>query len=136
MADEASELLPKAGAENARKRAEDGTPRGSPTRGVPVPAPRAAAGVLGARRSHSRERERAPGSACRWGFTSWFGRRSPNPSLLLPLMNWRWNLKAPDYREQRRQWHPTPVLLPGWNIPWTEEPGGLQSMGSLRVRHD
>ena len=21
-------------------------------------------------------------------------------------------------------------------IPWTEEPGGLQSMGSLRVRHD
>ena len=23
-----------------------------------------------------------------------------------------------------------------WNIPWTEEPGGLQSMGSLRVRHD
>ena len=23
-----------------------------------------------------------------------------------------------------------------WKIPWTEEPGGLQSMGSLRVRHD
>ena len=23
-----------------------------------------------------------------------------------------------------------------WNIPWTEEPGGLQSMGSLRVGHD
>ena len=23
-----------------------------------------------------------------------------------------------------------------WNIPWTQEPGRLQSMGSLRVRHD
>ena len=23
-----------------------------------------------------------------------------------------------------------------WKIPWTEEPGGLQSMESLRVRHD
>ena len=76
----------------------------------------------------------------------------------------------------RRQWHPTPVLLPGeshgqrspgaksqarlseftftfhchaleketathssihaWKIPWIEEPGGLQSMGSQRVGHD
>ena len=23
-----------------------------------------------------------------------------------------------------------------WRIPWTEEPGGLQSMGSHRVGHD
>ena len=23
-----------------------------------------------------------------------------------------------------------------WEIPWTEEPGRLQSMGSLRVGHD
>ena len=23
-----------------------------------------------------------------------------------------------------------------WKIPWIEEPGGLQSMGSQRVRHD
>ena len=23
-----------------------------------------------------------------------------------------------------------------WKIPWTEEPGRLQSMGSLRVGHD
>ena len=36
---------------------------------------------------------------------------------------------------QRRQWHPTPVLLPG-KIPRAEEPGRLQSMGLLRVRHD
>ena len=25
---------------------------------------------------------------------------------------------------------------PGWKIPWTEEPGRLQSMGSQRVGHD
>ena len=23
-----------------------------------------------------------------------------------------------------------------WKVPWTEEPGGLKSMGSLRVGHD
>ena len=34
---------------------------------------------------------------------------------------------------RRRQWHPTP---PHWKIPWTEEPGRLQSMGSLRIGHD
>ena len=26
--------------------------------------------------------------------------------------------------------------IPAWKIPWTEEPGGLQSMGSWRVGHD
>ena len=33
----------------------------------------------------------------------------------------------------RRIWYPTPIFLPG-ESPWTEEPGGLQSMGSQRVR--
>ena len=23
-----------------------------------------------------------------------------------------------------------------WEIPWTEEPGGLQTVGSQRIRHD
>ena len=35
----------------------------------------------------------------------------------------------------RRAWQPTPVFLPGQS-PWTEEPGGLQSMGSQRVGHN
>ena len=26
--------------------------------------------------------------------------------------------------------------IPAWRTPWTEEPGGLQSMGSQRVGHD
>ena len=27
-------------------------------------------------------------------------------------------------------------ILHAWEIPWTEEPGGLQSIGSQRVRYD
>ena len=42
-----------------------------------------------------------------------------------------WSGKIP----WRRAWQPTPVFLPG-ESPWTEEPGGLQSMGSQRVGHD
>ena len=26
--------------------------------------------------------------------------------------------------------------LLAWRIPWAEEPGGLQSMGSQRIKHD
>ena len=35
----------------------------------------------------------------------------------------------------RRAWQLAPVFL-AWRIPWTEELGGLQSIGSQRVRHD
>ena len=30
----------------------------------------------------------------------------------------------------------TPFRILAWRIPWTEEPDGLQSMGSQRVGHD
>ena len=30
----------------------------------------------------------------------------------------------------------TPSSILAWEIPWTEEPGGLQSMGSQRGGHD
>ena len=29
-----------------------------------------------------------------------------------------------------------PPKILAWRIPWTEEPGGLQSVSSQRVRHD
>ena len=35
----------------------------------------------------------------------------------------------------RRAWKPISVVL-AWRIPWTEEPGGLQSTWSQRVGHD
>ena len=30
----------------------------------------------------------------------------------------------------------TPLSILAWEIPWAEEPGGLQSMGPQRVGHD
>ena len=30
----------------------------------------------------------------------------------------------------------THSIILDWRIPWTEEPGGLRSMGSQRVRHN
>ena len=32
--------------------------------------------------------------------------------------------------------HDNPLQYSSWEIPWTEEPGRLESMGSQRVRHD
>ena len=46
---------------------------------------------------------------------------------------WVWALGQEDSLEEGMA--PTPVFLPG-ESPWTEEPGGLQSMGSQRVAHD
>ena len=36
--------------------------------------------------------------------------------------------------EEKAMAHHSSTLA--WKIPWMEEPGGLQSMGSLRVGHD
>ena len=36
------------------------------------------------------------------------------------------------FREKAMATHSSTLA---WQIPWTEEPGGLQSMGSLGVRH-
>ena len=30
----------------------------------------------------------------------------------------------------------THLSILAWKVSWTEEPGGLQSMGSQRIRHD
>ena len=35
----------------------------------------------------------------------------------------------------RREWQTHSTIL-AWSIPWTEEPGRLQCMGSQRVGHD
>ena len=32
--------------------------------------------------------------------------------------------------------HNNPLNILAWTVPWTEEPGRLQFMGSQRVRHD
>ena len=49
-----------------------------------------------------------------------------------------WELVMDREAWRRRQWHPTPVLLPGKarGRRSPEEPGGLPSKGSQRVGHD
>ena len=70
--------------------------------------------------------------------TSLIPRVSAEPSILLMSLSLLCIscLASPlPYLFRRRQWHSTPVLLPGKSH-GTEEPGRLQSMGSLRVGHD
>ena len=43
------------------------------------------------------------------------------------------SLGQEDSLEKGMTTHPS---ILAWRIPWTEEPGGLQSMGSQRVGHD
>ena len=45
------------------------------------------------------------------------------------------NLSIPSIFQTEKAMAPHSSTL-AWKIPWTEEPGRLQSMGSLRVRHD
>ena len=54
----------------------------------------------------------------------------------LPAMHETW-VRFLDWEDSPGggQGQPTVVLLPG-ESPWTEEPGGLQPMGSQRVEHD
>ena len=54
---------------------------------------------------------------------------------ILPAMweTWVWSLGQEDPLE--KEMATTPIFLPG-ESPWTEEPGGLQFMGSQRVGHD
>ena len=47
--------------------------------------------------------------------------------------NWVWSLSQEYLIEKEMATHSS---IPAWEIPWTEQPGRLQSMGSQRVRHD
>ena len=53
----------------------------------------------------------------------------------LPAMQETWvrSLGGEDPLEMGMATHSSMLA---WRIPWIEEPGGLQSMGSQRVRHD
>ena len=42
----------------------------------------------------------------------------------------------PDQEDPLKEEMATHSTILAWNSPWTEEPGRLQSMGLLRVRHD
>ena len=42
----------------------------------------------------------------------------------------------PGWKDPLEKGMATHSSILAWRIPWTEEPGGLQSMGSQRVGHD
>ena len=53
--------------------------------------------------------------------------------MTLPISDLRFVTFQTSYLEKVMAPHSSTLA---WKIPWTEEPGGLQSMGSLRVGHD
>ena len=73
-----------------------------------------------------------------WGFNKIQNTETPSVAQMvknLLAMRETWDGSLVGKIPWRRAWQSTPVLLPG-ESPWTEEPGGLQSMGLQRVRHD
>ena len=54
---------------------------------------------------------------------------------LLPAM-WETQVRSLDREELLEKEMATRSSILAWRIPWTEEPGRLQSMGSQRVGHD
>ena len=51
----------------------------------------------------------------------------------LPAVQETWSLDQEDPLEKGMALH---YCILAWRIPWIEEPGGLQSKGSQRIRHD
>ena len=52
-----------------------------------------------------------------------------------PSAKWETWVRSLGWEDPLEEGVETAVFLPG-ESPWTEEPGGLQSMRSQRVRHD
>ena len=62
---------------------------------------------------------------CTWGFCGASDRKESD-----------WNAGDQGREDPLEKGMATPSSILAWRIPWTEEPGKLQSMGSQRVRHD
>ena len=45
-------------------------------------------------------------------------------------------VQSPGWEDPLEQEMATHSSILAWKIPWTDEPGGLQSMGLQRVKHD
>ena len=54
------------------------------------------------------------------------------PAMQATRDMWVWSLDQEDPLEEEMATHSS---ILAWTIPWTEEPGGLQSMGSQRGKH-
>ena len=54
----------------------------------------------------------------------------------LPVMQEAWSSRSLGQEDPLEKGMATHSSILAWTIPWTEEPGGLQSLGSQRVGHD
>ena len=52
------------------------------------------------------------------------------------ILHFKWIREAKSGKQEDARKKPTHSSTLAWQIPWMEEPGRLQSMGSLKVRHD
>ena len=52
----------------------------------------------------------------------------------LPAVRETW-VQSPGWKDSLEEGMATHSSILAWRIPWTEEPGGLQSMALQRVRH-
>ena len=74
----------------------------------------------------------SPGIGAPRGFPG--GSTVQNLRIHLPIQGtWVWPLGREDLLEKEMATHSS---ILGWEIPWTEEPGGLQPLGSQRVRYN
>ena len=64
-------------------------------------------------------------------WVSLVAQRVKNP----PAMQETW-VRFPGWEDPLEKGMATHSSILAWRITWTEEPGGLQFMGSQRVRHD
>jgi len=64
----------------------------------------------------------------------WASLEAQQEGILLPMLEIRvWSLGREDPLEKEMATHSS---IPAWRNPWTEGPGGLQSMELQRARHD
>ena len=69
-----------------------------------------------------------------YGCESWTVKKAEHQRIdAFELWCWRRLLQVP---WTARRSNKSILIVLAWRIPWTEEPGGLPSMGSHRVRHD
>ena len=57
-----------------------------------------------------------------------------NPPAMQEMQEMRF--RSPGLKDPLEEEMATTSSVLAWRIPWTEEPGGLQSMGSHRAGHD
>ena len=53
----------------------------------------------------------------------------------LPAVQEMW-VRSLSWKDPLKKGMATHSSIPAWRIPWTEEPGGLQSMGSQSLGHN